>query len=104
MHKTLCAAPAIVQLDQTEFRTSYAERERISVTGSPLPKRLQGGFLADCNPIRPRPPAISSANSFGVFLTKGLGRPALAGFTTPSLNDLLRLRQREKEHPWPWPD
>jgi hypothetical protein len=50
MHKTVCAAPAIVQLDQTEFRTSYAERERISVTGSPLPKRSRAAFRPIATP------------------------------------------------------
>jgi hypothetical protein len=71
--KLSVAAAAIVQLDQTEFRTSYAERERVSVTGSPLPQRLQGGFLADCSAIRPRLAAISRPNSFSVFFPKALG-------------------------------
>ena len=96
MHKTLRAAPAIVQLDQTEFRTSYAERERISVTGSPLPKRSSAAFwpiVAQSDHDSPQ----SQGRMRLAFLPGSLGRPALVAFTTPSLHDFLRLRQRAKK-------
>ena len=83
-------------LTDPSFCTGFAEREYITLTGPALCGNSRASF---------RPFATQSDRDHPqshrrirlAFFPESLGRPALVGFTTPSLHDFLRLRQRVKD-------